>query len=126
MRRNGNRDYDVGYGKPPVHSQFKKGQSGNPTGRRKGMKVDLVASLERALAQEVTIVEQGRRMSVEKQDAFTTQILNKALSGSTAHGKMVIRLWNLRRAENASEAEEEQPRRIVQFFLPKNGREEGS
>jgi hypothetical protein len=25
--------YDVGYGKPPVHSRFRKGQSGNPSGR---------------------------------------------------------------------------------------------
>ena len=26
----------VGYKKPPKHSRFKKGQSGNPSGRRKG------------------------------------------------------------------------------------------
>lgn len=26
-------DYEVGYKKPPKHSQFKKGQSGNPKGR---------------------------------------------------------------------------------------------
>jgi hypothetical protein len=25
-----NRDYPVGRGKPPVHTRFKKGQSGNP------------------------------------------------------------------------------------------------
>ena len=28
-------DYEVGYGRPPHHSRFKKGQSGNPTGRRR-------------------------------------------------------------------------------------------
>jgi hypothetical protein len=27
-------DYAVGYKKPPKHSQFKKGQTGNPNGRR--------------------------------------------------------------------------------------------
>lgn len=32
------RDYEVGYGKPPVQSRFKPGQSGNPKGRRKGAK----------------------------------------------------------------------------------------
>src|SRR5688572_30362761 len=28
--------YDVGYGRPPVHSRFKPGHSGNPRGRPKG------------------------------------------------------------------------------------------
>jgi hypothetical protein len=27
------RNYGVGYGKPPVHTRFRKGQSGNPSGR---------------------------------------------------------------------------------------------
>ena len=30
-------DYEVGYGKPPKHTRFKKGQSGNPKGRPKGL-----------------------------------------------------------------------------------------
>jgi hypothetical protein len=28
--------YNVGYGKPPVQTRFRKGQSGNPKGRGKG------------------------------------------------------------------------------------------
>lgn len=31
-------DYKVGYGRPPIHSRFKKGKSGNPDGRKKGSK----------------------------------------------------------------------------------------
>jgi Family of unknown function (DUF5681) len=27
------KDYKVGYGRPPEHSRFKRGQSGNPRGR---------------------------------------------------------------------------------------------
>ena len=34
----GDRDYDVGYRKPPKHAQFRPGQSGNPKGRKKGAK----------------------------------------------------------------------------------------
>ena len=34
----GTSDYEVGYGKPPVHSRFKPGESGNPRGRPKGAK----------------------------------------------------------------------------------------
>lgn len=29
-------EYAIGYGKPPIKSRFKKGESGNPTGRPKG------------------------------------------------------------------------------------------
>jgi hypothetical protein len=32
-------EYEVGYGKPPKHSRFKKGKSGNPQGRSKGTKI---------------------------------------------------------------------------------------
>ena len=48
------RDYEVGRGKPPVHSRFKKGQSGNPRGRpAKNLAVLLAA----ALNETVTVTE---------------------------------------------------------------------
>lgn len=45
-------EYKVGYKKPPKHTQFPKGQSGNPRGRKKGsrgLKTDLNAELNRVL-----------------------------------------------------------------------------
>ena len=30
--------YEVGYGKPPKRTQWKPGQSGNPKGKKKGLK----------------------------------------------------------------------------------------
>jgi Family of unknown function (DUF5681) len=33
MPDNRDSDYQVGYGKPPQHTRFKKGESGNPAGR---------------------------------------------------------------------------------------------
>src|SRR6185312_4761958 len=42
----------VGYGRPPEHTRFKKGTSGNPAGRRRkveGDRVDVAAVLETPL-----------------------------------------------------------------------------
>lgn len=36
MSRKSDDEYEVGYGKPPQRTQFKKGQTGNPKGRPKG------------------------------------------------------------------------------------------
>lgn len=44
------KDYEVGYGKPPKNTQFKKGQSGNKLGRKKK---PLPLSLEEAIKLEL-------------------------------------------------------------------------
>src|ERR1043165_233754 len=46
--------YLVGYGKPPVHSQFTKGTSGNPDGRPRGSK-GLKALLRDALSKKIAV-----------------------------------------------------------------------
>src|ERR1700693_5473102 len=70
----------VGYKKPPRHSQFKPGQSGNPKGRPK--KVDSVADvLRRELSTRIAIVTNGRRLRVPILRAIIKQHLNKAATG---------------------------------------------
>jgi len=49
-------DYKVGPGKPPLHTRFKKGESGNPRGRQPK---NLPALLVAALNQPVTVTENG-------------------------------------------------------------------
>src|SRR5439155_1781990 len=54
------RDYEVGYGKPPRHTRFGLGRSGNPRGRPGGSK-KLSTLLSEALKEPVIVVENGRR-----------------------------------------------------------------
>ena len=54
------REYKVGPGRPPLHTRFKKGRSGNPGGRRSK---SLPALLAAALDEEVYITTNGRRPS---------------------------------------------------------------
>jgi hypothetical protein len=75
-----NEKFDVGYGKPPKHAQFKKGQSGNPDGRPKGT-LNLATVLERTLREEVVVNENGRRKVITKLEAAITQLINKSASG---------------------------------------------
>ena len=53
----------VGYCRPPRHSQFKKGQSGNPSGRKTGCR-NLIPELLKVYTERVVIKKAGRRCSV--------------------------------------------------------------
>ena len=51
------REYAANYRKPPEHTRFKKGQSGNPRGRPAK---NLPALLAAALNEKVTVTENGK------------------------------------------------------------------
>ncbi len=68
MQDRTNGTYDVGFGRPPKHAQFKKGQSGNRKGRPKGT-LNLASVLERTLREKVVTNENGRRKVKTKLEA---------------------------------------------------------
>jgi hypothetical protein len=80
-KKNTSDSYEVGYGKPPRNTQFRKGVSGNPKGRpRKAL--DFHHELLRQPRASVTINENGSRRRISKHEAAILQLLNKAISGS--------------------------------------------
>src|ERR1700690_1707791 len=50
----GNSSYVVGHGRPPIHGQFKPGQSGNPQGRPKG-RLNNTTAVERIMNKKLAV-----------------------------------------------------------------------
>jgi Family of unknown function (DUF5681) len=73
-------DYEVGHGKPPKSTQFKKGQSGNPKGRPKGSK-NFATVYHKVGREFVTVKENGRTRRLTKQEAIARRFTNAALTG---------------------------------------------
>lgn len=73
-------DEPVGYGRPPRHSRFKAGQSGNPSGRPKGVR-SLKRDLADELSQMVQVSENGARLKLSKQRLAVKALTAKAIKG---------------------------------------------
>jgi hypothetical protein len=94
----------VGKGKPPQHSRFKKGQSGNPRGRRRGYK-NVATLVKKALNERVTVVENGQRKRITKLEAILKQLTNKAASGDQRAIRLVLPLADDCMAHSDTETE---------------------
>jgi Family of unknown function (DUF5681) len=81
------RQYAANYRKPPLHTRFKKGQSGNPRGRPKK---DLPALLLAALNEPVSVTIDGKRRKITKREVIVTQMVNKSAGADLRATKMLI------------------------------------
>jgi hypothetical protein len=73
-------DGGASYCKPPMHTRFRPGQSGNPNGRPKGRK-NFRTELAEELQERVQITEGGRKREVSKQRALIKSMIAKAAAG---------------------------------------------
>lgn len=74
--------YIVGYMRPPKHSRFKKGQSGNPNGRPLREPLTAAAILAEELQSTVFVTENGQRIKTDKLTLLIKQNINQAIKGN--------------------------------------------
>jgi hypothetical protein len=80
-------DYKVGPGRPPLHTRFRKGQSGNPGGRSKKK---LHALLADALNEPAFLTVDGERRKITKREAVVHQLVNKSATADLRATKMLF------------------------------------
>lgn len=87
------KDESVGYGKPPKKFQFKKGQSGNPAGRKKNQKpqVSLQDSLLKELFEYMPVRIDGENKQARKIDVLVKAIYNHAIQGNMQAARLIER-----------------------------------
>jgi uncharacterized protein DUF5681 len=87
MTNSGDSSYKVGYGRPPLRSQFKPGQSGNPSGRpkrRRTFKMDFLAALD--------ALESGPGGKKTQQQGMAEDLVKRARAWNALAVKIVVPL----------------------------------
>ncbi len=84
-------DYEVGYGRPPKHSRFRKGQSGNLKGRPKGSR-DLASDLREEHAERILVREGDSARRLSKQRAVLKRLLDRSLKGEVGAMRILLDL----------------------------------
>ena len=73
-------DDTVGYGRPPKHTRFKTGQSGNPKGRPKGAN-NLATEMADEMREVIPVRERGQSRRISKRRAIIKSLTAKAIQG---------------------------------------------
>src|SRR5688572_28945382 len=84
--------YKVGYRRPPRTHSFKKGKSGNPSGRPKRNHINLEAAVNSSLAETMTVRVNGKERRMTSLEAVLWSQMQSALRGNLNALKRVIKL----------------------------------
>jgi hypothetical protein len=123
-RNAGERGYDIGKGRPPVHSRYPKGKSGNPGGKKRGT-LNLVTILRKVLfEQTMTLSENGEEYTVCKLEGVTQRLVYAALrDGNVRAAEVVLRYGaHIEMSEQGAPETSEEDRAILARWLRKSRR----
>ena len=122
------KEYEVGYRKPPKPTRFPKGRSGNPKGRPKGSR-NLEILINEELDRNVVIQENGKKLHLTKREALAKRIVNAALTGDAKSTSALIGMDQARQEAEPdvvelSETDLEEYDRLQKRIIDKNRRDE--
>jgi hypothetical protein len=83
------RDYEIGYRKPPVGRRFKKGQSGNPSGRPAKSAKSGLPLLVRKFDEKVIVAENGRCQKTTRSEVVMVQLVDQPASAGLSATKIL-------------------------------------
>lgn len=107
--------YEVGYGRPPKHTRFRKGQSGNPKGRPKGAKA-FNTIVRETLTTKLRVRTAKGRKNVTHVQALMMQTIESALKGSRQDRHELLRYYR--------DAVPDEPQALAGDALPSNAEAE--
>ena len=81
----------VGYKRPPVATRWRKGQSGNPSGRKKGS-LNLTSDLIAELSEVIAINEGGSPRRITKQRALLKSLAARGIQGDAKAANLMLNL----------------------------------
>jgi Family of unknown function (DUF5681) len=82
----------VGYGKPPVQSRFRKGQSGNPTGKRRTSDADRAQELIWEEAYRLLTIREGEKVTrIPALQAVIRSQIASAAKGNVSAQRAVLK-----------------------------------
>jgi hypothetical protein len=83
--------YKVGFRHPPLHTRFKPGVSGNPSGRPKDSK-NFKTLLHSILNEQISLQEGSQSRKISKAEAIMRRLIIGALKGDTRDLHALFRL----------------------------------
>lgn len=108
---------DLGYGKPPRRHRFKPGQSGNPKGRKKGVKNETTI-LKELLQHKVSLNERGKTRKITLLEAILRKVAEDCLRGNIKSVGFLLNRYYVAAAGDAAQGDlGEDDKAVLEAYL---------